>query len=204
MSLGLSLALLHLHVFSYHLCLGNTKYHFSFHLYPKLSISDSSRLGVWDSLHRSAHSHVFLEVSWANGALWMELLVRGAPIPAPVVGLTLPLPLSSCVCWSTFNFSCHFLFLPLQYCFPKLSSLSIPNTDVISCIFGQGLETIAERGFILTFFQPLRKGPIMPQAENWVRDLRRRASEKGEKKCDSMLLEKQRVLSRIKYYKFLQ
>lgn len=114
----------------------------------------------------------------------------GLTLPLPSAAVSAGLPLISCV----ISFSCHRNIASLSFLlFP------VPK-DVVSCLFGQGLETITERGFILTFnFSEKGPGPLSKELSERSQErrynttehlIRRRVSEKGEKKCGLMLLEK--------------
>lgn len=159
---GLSLALLHCHVFNYHLCLGNSKCHFRFRLYPELSVSASSRFRSV-RLSTEAHTHMFFlkfrehtePYAWSYTEPQYQLHGASLCHPHPPQLCLLGLPLIS-----------HFLFLPsIRASPPNASSLSKPQQILFPVCLVRGclfLETITERGCALTFFQPLRKGPRTP------------------------------------------
>lgn len=131
----MSLALLHFQAFNYHLCLGDPKCPFRFHLYPEPLSALLHIFRVRDSLHRSAHSHIFLEVSCAPGALCMEL--HGDPILTPWASLSHPHPPQLCLLG--LPLISHVIpLLQSEHRLPKLLLFPAP-TDIISCMFGQGL-----------------------------------------------------------------
>lgn len=121
---GLSLALLHFQAFNYHLCLGDPKCPFRFHLYPEPLSALLHIFRVRDSLHRSTHSHIFLEVSCAPGALCMEL--HRDPILTPWASLSHPHPPQLCLLGLPL-ISHVISFTAIRTSPPKASSLSSPN-----------------------------------------------------------------------------
>lgn len=142
-----------------------------------------------------------------------ELLVHGARYQL-LWWASLSPALSSCVCWSTFNLSRHFLLLPSEHCLPKLSSLSSPNRCNFLHVWSGAGDHYREgvRADFLPTSQKRAQDPLSRELSARSQErrddaaahlIRRRVSEKGEKKCDSMLLEKQRGLPETKcHYKF--
>lgn len=123
MSPGLSLALLHCHVFNYHLCLGNSKCHFRFRLYPELSVNASSRFRSV-RLSTEAHTHMFFlkfrehtePYAWSYTEPQYQLHGASLCHPHPPQLCLLGLPLIS-----------HFLFLPSEHRLPTLLLFPSPN-----------------------------------------------------------------------------